>query len=47
MNGVDGCAQLLDSRRFQHVRDFYRNEADPPVVPRAVLLFMPEAKVHC
>ena len=32
----------LNRRKVRQIRDFYRNEADQPVVPGAVLLFSPE-----
>src|SRR5262245_55898947 len=32
----------LNRRKVRQIRDFFRNEADQPVVPGAVLLFTPE-----
>lgn len=40
--GSDAFQRQLSRRKIRQIRDFYRNEADQPVVPGAVLLFSPE-----
>jgi DGQHR domain-containing protein len=40
--GSDAFQRELSRRKVRQIRDFYRNEADQPVIPGAVLLFSPD-----
>ncbi len=40
--GSEAFQRSLSRRKVRQIRDFYRNEADQPVIPGAVLLFSPE-----
>ena len=46
IRGIEGASDAfqrqLSRRKVRQIRDFYRTEADQPVIPGAVLLFSPE-----
>lgn len=47
IKGIEGATDAfqrsLSRRKVSQIRDFYRTEADQPVIPGAVLLFSPES----
>ncbi len=47
IKGIEGATDAfqrsLSRRKVNQIRDFYRTEADQPVIPGAVLLFSPES----
>lgn len=47
IRGIERASQAfqrdLSRRKIRQIRDFYRNEAEQPLIPGAVLLFTPEA----